>query len=128
MCWTVILPLKIKMNKKTIPIYAINLKSRADRREFIVSQFNDKQEFQFYLVEANEHSIGAIGLWKTIRHILKELVDSKDEYIILCQDDHLFTNDYSKEYLLDCINQAKSLDADILACGVSGFTTAHKGQ
>ena len=114
------------MDKIKIRLYAINLKSRADRREFIISQFNDKQDFLFYLVEAHEHSTGAIGLWITIRHILKELVEPKDEYIILCQDDHLFTSDYSKEYLFDCINQAQSLGADILACGVSGFTSAIK--
>ena len=48
----------------------------------------------------------------------------KDEYIILCQDDHLFTKEYSKEYLLYCINEAQSLHADILSCGVSGFTAA----
>ena len=114
------------MNKKLIPIYSINLKSRVDRREFILSQFNGKQEFTFYLVEAFKDNIGAQGLWMTIRHILKNLAEPNDEYIILCQDDHLFTDDYSKEYLLDCINQAKSVDADILACGVSGFTSAIK--
>lgn len=114
------------MNLKPTSVFAINLKSRIDRKKFILSQFVDREEFQFYLVEAHVHHIGAMGLWITIRHILKNLVHPEDEYIMLCQDDHLFTNDYSKEYLLDCINQAQSLDADILACGVSGFTSAIK--
>ncbi len=116
------------MNKKTLNVYAINLKSRSDRREFILSQFYGKQEFKFYLVEAFKKSIGAKGFWMTIQYILKSLAEQNDEYIILCQDDHLFTKEYSKEYLLDCINQAQLLDADILACGVSGFTSAIKAS
>lgn len=76
------------------------------------------------LVEAFEHPVGAIGLWKTIRHILKDLVSPEDEYIILCQDDHLFTREYSEEHLLHCINKARTLNADILSFGISGFTSA----
>ena len=115
---------KIKMNKKIIPVYAINLKSRTDRKKFILTQFFEREEFQFYLVEAHDHKIGAIGLWITIRNILKDLVDPNEEYIILCQDDHLFTMGYSKEHLLYCIDEVRSLRADLLTCGVSGFTTA----
>lgn len=112
------------MTLKPISVFAINLKSRADRRKFILSQFMSREEFQFCLVEAQVHSIGATGLWFTIRHILNDRVGPKDEYIILCQDDHLFTKEYSKEHLLYCIHEAQSLQADILACGVSGFTSA----
>lgn len=112
------------MNKKLISAFAINLKSRADRRKFILSQFKEREEFRFFLVEAHKHDNGAVGLWITIRQILKDLVQPDDEYIILCQDDHLFTQEYSKEHLLYCIDEARSLHADILSCGVSGFTTA----
>jgi GR25 family glycosyltransferase involved in LPS biosynthesis len=114
------------MNLKPISVFAINLKSRIDRRKFILSQFVDREEFQFSVIEAYEHQIGAQGLWLTIRHILKTIVHSKDDYIILCQDDHLFTREYSKEHLLHCINKARTLNADILSCGISGFTSAIK--
>lgn len=112
------------MSLKPISVFAINLKSRADRRKFILSQFIAREEFQFYLIDAHKHNIGAMGLWITIRHILKDLADSEDEYIILCQDDHLFTKEYSKEQLLHCINEARSFNADMLSFGVSGFTSA----
>jgi hypothetical protein len=104
--------------------FIVNLKRRTDRRAHTIKQFEDRNEFEMNLVEAFENTVGAIGLWSTIRHILKDLVEPKDEYIILCQDDHLFTKEYSKEHLLYCIDKAKSLHADILACGVSGFTSA----
>lgn len=112
------------MNKNSIPVFAINLKSRQDRRIFIQSQFVDKVEFDFKLVEACEHNKGAVGLWSSIRHILTDLVNPVNEYIILCEDDHQFTVAYSKEKLLDCIEEAKERNADILSGGVSGFTSA----
>lgn len=106
--------------------FVVNLNKRTDRREHTIQQFLNREEFQMKLVEAFEHPVGAIGLWRTIRHILIELVEPKDEYVILCQDDHLFTKEYSKEYFLSCIDAAQSLHADILSCGVSGFTSAIK--
>ena len=109
---------------KCIRSFVVNLKRRTDRRTHIIEQFKSRNEFQVNLVEAFQHPVGAIGVWKTIRHILKKLVESKDEYIILCQDDHLFTKEYSKELLLCCIDEATLLGADLLSCGVSGFTSA----
>jgi hypothetical protein len=49
------------MNRKPITVFAINMKSRTDRKDFISSQIIDREEFQFYLVEASEHRIGAVG-------------------------------------------------------------------
>src|SRR6185312_9799529 len=46
----------------------------------------------------------------------------ESEYIIICEDDHEFTNDYDKKYLLKCINYANENDADVLLGGVSWFT------
>jgi hypothetical protein len=114
------------MGNKYIRSFVVNLNRRTGRRAHTIKQFADREEFQMNLVKAVEHPVGAIGLWITIRHILKDLVEPQDEYIILCQDDHLFTKGYSKEYLLYCINEAQLLDADILSCGISGFTSAIK--
>jgi len=111
------------MGNRGIQSFIVNLKRRTDRRSHAIKQFEDREEFEMNLVEAFEDPVGAIGLWTTIRHILKDLVEPKDEYIILCQDDHLFTKEYSKEYLLHCIDEAQSFQADILACGISGFTS-----
>lgn len=73
---------------KPIPIFVINLKSRTERRNFISSQFMNREEFNFFLVQGFEHKIGAVGLWNSIRHILRDLIKAEDEYIILCEDDH----------------------------------------
>jgi hypothetical protein len=111
---------------KPIPIFVINLKSRIERRNFISLQFINRKEFDFFLIQAFEHKIGAVGLWNSIRYILTDLIKAEDEYVILCEDDHQFTNSYSRDKLYKCINEAKEKNVDILSGGVSGFTSAIK--
>lgn len=105
-----------------VPTYIINLKKRRDRKKYILQEFRGKDEFNIHLIEAFQHKIGAIGLWNTITHILKN--DSQENsFIIICEDDHQFTNAYSKELLFSCIAEAGEKQADILSGGVSGFTS-----
>lgn len=111
------------MNEIPIPVYAINLKSRNDRKQHIIQQFQHKEEFDLHIVDACTHIIGAVGLWKSINYILQKVVDDQNECIIVCEDDHQFTCDYKKEYLFECIGHAKENEADILLGGVSWFTS-----
>lgn len=107
-----------------INIYAINLKFRIDRQQHILQQFENRKEFNLHIVEACEHQIGAVGLWKSIKQILQSLGSTKNDFIIICEDDHQFTSHYSKEYLFDCIFKAKEKKADILLGGASWFNEA----
>ena len=107
-------------------VYAVNLKNRIDRKQHILQEFQRREEFDLDIVEAFKHVNGAFGLWKTIKYVLQNKMHDEIDYIIICQDDHLFTKEYSKEYLQYCIDEAQSLHADILAGGVSGFTSAIK--
>lgn len=110
------------MNPKGIPVFIINLKERTDRLFHIRNEFCNRPEFNLTIVSAYKHQIGAVGLWNTICHILKDLVNDDNEFIILCQDDHQFTNEYSNDLLSCCIIEAQKKGADVLAGGVSGFT------
>lgn len=107
-----------------IPIFIINLKRRTDRKESILKEFSSRNEFSLTIVEANEHTFGALGLWNTIRYILQNMVNEKDEFIIFCEDDLQFTRHYSKKYLLSSIAKAQKRNADILLGGVSWFASA----
>lgn len=115
---------KNKMITKRVKTFIVNLKNRPDRRQFILPQFTDKQEFDVSLIMAYQHKIGAVGLWMTIQYIIKNLINSENEFVILCEDDHQFTSYYSQEYLFSSIEEAKTKDADILSGGVSFFTNA----
>lgn len=107
-----------------ISTYIINLKRRTERKEHILKEFRDRQEFKPIIVEAEENVVGAVGLWNTITHILREAEDVPQDYIIICEDDHQFSSSYSKELLCSAISEADANQADILCGGVSWFSNA----
>lgn len=107
-----------------IPVYAINLKNREKRKQHIVSQFEGRKEFDFHLVEACEHSKGTIGLWNSIVKIVRMAKEQKESVIIICEDDHFFTEHYSWRLLLKQIQEAHSQRTEILSGGIGGFGQA----
>ncbi|AMP97397.1 hypothetical protein AY601_0441 [Pedobacter cryoconitis] len=107
-----------------IKTYAINLKHRTDRKAHIQAQFEGRKEFDLKIIEACEAQIGAVGLWNSVLYILGNVADRNDEYIIICEDDHQFTANYSPELFISCIEQARAKGADILCGGVSWLNCA----
>lgn len=114
--------------EQSIPTYLINLKSRPERKDNAIREFVGKEEFKVIIVDAIQNEVGLIGLWQTMKYIFRELVNEDDELIIICQDDHKFTEHYSFETLSRSIEEAKVLGADILLGGVSWFQTAFQSS
>jgi GR25 family glycosyltransferase involved in LPS biosynthesis len=107
------------MIQEEIHTYIINLKKRYDRKFHVLREFSAYNEFQVNIVEAMEHHVGAFGLWKSIIHVIQDLVSDDVDYVLICEDDHRFTADYSRSFLFDCISKAQACDADILLGGAS---------
>jgi len=105
-------------------VYVANLSARKERKENIYKEFKDRNEFYLHVVSAFEDPIGAIGLWKTIQHIFKEWVNKEESFIILCEDDHQFTQKYDCHFLIERIKEAQEKNADVLLGGVSWFKDA----
>jgi len=103
----------------TIPTYIINLPERTERLVHIKQQFENKPEFDVTIVEACKHEIDAVGLWQSIRKIIQMAIDADDDVIIICEDNHQFTEHYSKEYLLKNIIEAHVSAIDYLSGGSS---------
>lgn len=104
-----------------ISTYVINLKERPDRLHHILKQFEDKPEFEINVIEAVKHKIGAVGLWKSILKAIKKAIENEDDVIIICEDDHKFTEHYSKEYLFASIIHAHEAGTNVLLGGIGGF-------
>ena len=104
-----------------IPTYVINLRERTERKEHIVKEFEGKTEFEVNFVEACTHPIGAVGLWNSIVKIIHQAVQEDHDVILICEDDHYFTEHYSQEYLFENILNAHEQGADILSGGIGGF-------
>lgn len=116
----------MKPNKKDffIPTYIINLETRKERRKHIYEEFRNKNEFKIEIVNAVKDEIGAVGLWKSIIKIIKIAQLAKDEIILICEDDHMFTENYDKNYLFYNIAKAEKKNVELLMGGVSGFGMA----
>lgn len=107
-----------------IPTYIINLPERTDRLEHIKKQFAEKDEFKVQIIEACKNPIGAVGLWETIRKIIKIAIENEDDVIIICEDDHAFTSDYSRVFLIKNIMEAYLQQAEMLLGGICALAKA----
>ena len=103
-----------------IPVYVINIKEREERRKHIVREFEGKSEFEFHLVEACTHSKGTIGLWNSITKVIKMAKEREDDVIVICEDDHFFTENYSSGLLFKEIQEAYMQGAELLSGGIGG--------
>lgn len=105
-----------------IPTYVINLETRVDCLEYIKREFEGKIEFEITIVPISQQEIGPVGLWHIIRKIIMLAVDNDDDVIIICKDDHQFTESYSKVRLMRNIIEAHYQGADILSGGIGHFS------
>lgn len=112
------------LDKVVIPTFIINLSERTERLKHIKLQFENRNEFDVQIIEATKHPKGTVGLWKTIRKIVKKAIDNEDDIIIICEDDHEFTSDYSKSYMLENIIQAYFQQTEMLLGGICGLKRA----
>lgn len=111
------------MNER-IPVFCVNLRKREDRRAHIVSEFENRVEFEFNVVDATEKPDGAEGLWITVKNIVRLAQKRNLSYLVVCEDDHYFTKSYAPGAIFNLIDQGSELDADILLGGISWFKTA----
>lgn len=107
-----------------LPVYVINMRNRVERRSHIEKQFQGKPEFKLTWIEAIEHPIGAVGLWKSMVKVVETAIINDDDIIIICEDDHTFTSAYSKEYFFANIIAANNQESELLSGGIGGFGTA----
>jgi len=114
----------MKFDDLSIPTYIINLEERKERRAHILEQFKGRPEFEIRLVEAVKHDIGAVGLWNSILNIINMATANDDDVIVICEDDHEFTADYNKEYLISNVVDAHMQSCDVLNGGVGHFDRA----
>jgi len=111
----------IDVSKMFLPTYVINLPERTDRRERIEKEFKGRTEFDLHIVEACKHEIGAVGLWNSLRSIVKEAKENEEDAILICEDDHFFTPHYDRERFLHQVMLAGAMGTQLLSGGVGGF-------
>ncbi|WP_153848763.1 MULTISPECIES: glycosyltransferase family 25 protein [Sphingobacterium] len=104
--------------------YIINLKERKERKKHILDEFAKYSEFEITIFDAIKRKSGSEGLFESIKQIVYNAYESKDKYVIVCEDDHVFTNEYNNEYLSSLIETGKDKAFDILLGGPSSIQDA----
>lgn len=112
------------MSNRPIPTFVVNLRRRTDRKKSILKEFAGRTEFAVNIIEPIKHEKPNVSLWNTVRYIIEHKVTDNDDAIIICEDDHQFTQNYSEALFLTYLKEAERLNADILSGGVSCIKTS----
>lgn len=104
-----------------ISTYIINLKKRTDRKAYINKQFKGRSEFDVHFFNAIEHNIPAVGLYQSIYAIVEEAQEKKLPFVLICEDDHTFTDNYDTELFMAYISRLQQYQTDLFLGGVSWF-------
>jgi hypothetical protein len=107
-----------------IDTYIINLREREDRLKHAKKQFKGRSEFKVSYLNFTKHNDGRLGLWQNIITIIKHAEESEAQQILICEDDHEFTDNYNSKQLFDHIKKGNECCVDVLLGGVSWFNNA----
>ncbi|MDR2276184.1 MAG: glycosyltransferase family 25 protein [Sphingobacterium sp.] len=110
-----------EMEREQIKTFGINLKHRIDRKRHIVKQFEGRTDFNFELFDAINDQNGSLGLIKSVVSIVRIASKLDLKYVLICEDDHEFTESFSPESLFNQISCADKFGADILLGGISWY-------
>lgn len=109
---------------KKIKIYTPNLPQRTERKKSITEQFEGKDLFDVNIVCPIPDKVASNSLWRTFFGVVEKERENSSDFFIFCEDDHVFTDEYTDAFLLDRIKEADGMEADILSGGVSWMRDA----
>lgn len=109
------------INYTPIPTYIINLEKRKDRKDYIKKEFDNHPHFDIHIVNAIEDPNPAVGLYKSFCSIVKNAMGEQLPFVLICEDDHRFTVEYSFEKFGNYLTQMENYETDVFLGGVSWF-------
>lgn len=104
--------------------FVINLETRVDRKNHILNEFKSRPEFKITIFNAIQTEKGSQGLFISIKRIIQHAILHHEKYIIICEDDHVFTNNYDTLKLKKHIKTGLVSDYDLLLGGPSNIHDA----
>ncbi len=107
-----------------IPTYVLDYSEKKCRRCDVGKEFRNREEFDVTTVNAIKHPVDSVGLWKSLKKCINIAVSKKEDIIIICKDDHVFSDNYSKDYLVSNIIGAGLQGIELLFGGVDNYGTA----
>jgi glycosyl transferase family 25 len=111
----------IDFNDINISTYIIYSNHNKERLNYIQSQFVGSNEFDVKIIKTRSHQNRNFEIWNCIKKITSMAIKSEEDVIIICEDDHMFTEGYEKKKLIENIIDAHEQGAALLIGGVSSF-------
>lgn len=108
------------MNDITIPTYIVKTSKQIESLKDIKQQFQGKIEFDMHITYSHPHSNSHRSLWNNICEIIAVAEEKNEDVIIICKDNHQFSDDYKKIKLIAAIYEAHRFNATLLFGGIVG--------
>jgi len=108
----------------SIRTHIINLPEREDRRTHTMHEFEGKMAFDVHIFPTISHKRGAVGLWRSIVHIVSDAKQHGEDAVLICEDDHVFTPVYDESRFTDALFRAAGYGAQLLLGGIGNFRNA----
>ncbi|MCS2221615.1 glycosyltransferase family 4 protein [Bacteroides fragilis] len=104
-----------------IPVYVIDAK---ERKEQINYEFKNKPEFELNTIDIYTNNKEPIELWNGIVKAIQIAKEKKEDVIIICRDNHHFTNNYSYGLFMKEVYEAYAQGAELLSGGIGACRQA----
>ena len=105
---------------KPLTTYILNMPDRQERKASVEREFGKARAlFDISFVRPVENKLPRLSHWLTFRELAERARREQLPCFIFCEDDHVFTPDYSETLLKETLCQTDALEADILLGGVS---------
>jgi len=122
---TLIGPLALgDLDNMAVTTYIINSNRNGKGLSGILSRFRGRREFNVRVTNLCEHTNIENAYWSTLTKIIQRAVDEDEDVIVVCDDDHLFTEAYSRRCLMGHIIEGHRLGTKVLCGGIDDFETA----
>lgn len=108
----------------SIPTYIIPSYEFEQFRSQIPYQFEKKKIFDLKFVSPAQLDSSIESYWRCIKEIVQSAIVSDEDVIVICEDNHSFTEVFSEQSFLRDIINAHRLGAGILCGGIDDIEVA----
>jgi hypothetical protein len=102
-----------------LPVFAINCTDRESMNQRIKLNFENRDGFLLDRLYSTEHPSSA-WVWETLTDIFKRSLGASNDFVIICNEQHVFSNQFEYKYLIKNIIEGYCQNADVLCGGIDG--------
>jgi hypothetical protein len=107
----------IRFSNITLPAYVLTT-GEENTVAAILKQFEDKPEFELTILPLDNERYPPISYWEILRNCIRQAISNDDDVIIICDDEHSFTDKYERDIFIQHILDAHTQGCELLSGGI----------